>query len=92
MTALPNKRSGSPRGVRAAQRLEPLQGARVANEAGPLLMLAAEMADAGVAMTRESLRRRFPQASEAELDSIVAEVAARRPLDGPGVRAAWPRR
>ena len=61
-------------------------------ETAKRLMLAAEMADVGTSMTRESLRRRFPKASEAELDRMLAEAAERRPLDGPGVPAAWSRR
>ena len=61
-------------------------------ETAQRLMLAAEMADAGVSMTRESLRRRFPEATEAQLERMLREMAERRPLDAPGVFASWPRR
>ena len=61
-------------------------------ETAQRLVLAAEMADAGTSMNRESLRRRYPRASEAELDCMLAEDAERRPLDGPGVPGRWPRR
>jgi len=55
------------------------------------LKLAAEMADAGIMITLESLKRRFPGATEAELKQLLAEAAERRPGDGPGVAGSWPR-
>lgn len=63
-----------------------------ATEAGKRLKLAAEMADSGRAMMRESLKRRFPADSEAEIDARFAAAITDRPGDGPGVVGPWPRR
>jgi len=64
-------------------------------EAGKRLKLAAEMADAGVAMLRESLKRRFPSESDAEIEARVVAILVRRPGaafgDGPGRIGRWPR-
>jgi hypothetical protein len=50
----------------------------------------------GEAMLRQKLKRKYPQASEAEIDTQVREWLERRPGaehgDGVGRPVAWPRR
>src|SRR5262249_7551347 len=60
------------------------------------LELALDLFAAGEAMMRQSLRRRFPGASEAEiqarLDAWLAERPGAEAGDAPGRTVAWPRR
>lgn len=64
-------------------------------EAEKRLLQAFEMADAGISMMRETLRRRFPSADERELDRLVGEWLRHRPGaehgDAEGTRVPWPR-
>ncbi len=66
-----------------------------ATEAGKRILLAAEMADAGVTMMRESLKRRFPDESEEQITARLHQWLLTRPGaefgDGPGVPTSWPR-
>jgi hypothetical protein len=66
-----------------------------ARQAAKRLLQAFEMADAGIAMMRETLRRRFPSADEAELDRRLGEWLRHRPGaehgDAEGKRVSWPR-
>jgi hypothetical protein len=59
------------------------------------LELALEMFEDGVAIQRENLRRRYPRASDAEIERALADWLASRPGaelgDGEGVRGSWPR-
>ena len=45
---------------------------------------AADMADTGVALKRQQLRRRHPNASEAETERSLRSWLHRRAADGPG--------
>jgi hypothetical protein len=56
------------------------------------LRLAAAMQREGTALMRENLRRRHPDASEAELDALLERWLLDRPPDAPGLRVQWPRR
>jgi hypothetical protein len=51
------------------------------------------MADGGVAMKRESLRRLHPEANEDDLENMIhAWLGERLASDGPGLPGVWPRR
>lgn len=60
------------------------------------LRLALDLFTTGEAMMRETLRRRHPRASEAELDALLCTWRLDRPGavdgDGCGTRVPWPRR
>jgi hypothetical protein len=60
--------------------------------AGRRLGLALAMQREGTALMRENLRRRHPDASEAEVDALLVAWLRERPPDAPGRRIAWPRR
>ena len=45
---------------------------------------AAALASEGIALMRQSLRRRNPDADEAEIDRLLAEWLLDRPMDAPG--------
>lgn len=51
-----------------------------------------ELMETGMALQRQNIRRRHPDASEAEIDRLFDEWLLERPLDGPGRRIDWPRR
>jgi len=55
-----------------------------------------DLFEMGQAMLRQKLRRKHPEASEAEIEAKVREWLHRRPGaeygDGVGVPVAWPRR
>jgi hypothetical protein len=55
-----------------------------------------ELFEVGEAMLRQKLRRKYPQATEAEIEAYVQEWLERRPGaehgDGVGRPVAWPRR
>lgn len=53
---------------------------------------ALELMETGMALQRQNIRRRHPDASEAEIDRLFDEWLLERPLDGPGRRVDWPRR
>ena len=55
------------------------------------LLLAATMQREGTALMRENLRRRHPQATSLEIDSLLERWLLDRPLDGPGREVPWPR-
>lgn len=56
------------------------------------LRLALAMQREGTEMMRRTLRRRHPEASEAEVDALLdASLLAREP-DAPGRVISWPRR
>jgi hypothetical protein len=46
--------------------------------------IAAELADAGLAIKRQSLRRMHPDAPEQEIDELLQQWLVRRPPDSPG--------
>jgi len=48
------------------------------------LLLALEMAEAGIAMVRSRLRREHPGESEAEIDARLGRWLEDRPPDSPG--------
>ena len=58
--------------------------------------IAFELHEAGVDMMRQNLRRRFPDAPEAEIDMRLRAWLHERPGaehgDAEGKRVAWPRR
>lgn len=56
------------------------------------LLLAFAMQEEGLALMRENLRRRHPDATEQELDQLCDAWLMDRPLDAPGRRVPWPRR
>ncbi|WP_437489509.1 hypothetical protein WME75_10845 [Sorangium sp. So ce1014] len=60
------------------------------------LRLAFELHDAGVALMRQNLRRRLPEASETEIDERLADWLRERPGaelgDAEGRPVPWPRR
>lgn len=56
------------------------------------LRLAMTMQQEGTAMMRRTLRRRYPEASEAELDALFDEWLLSREPDAPGRPVSWPRR
>jgi hypothetical protein len=56
------------------------------------LRLASAMQREGNALMRENLRRRHPDASEAELDALFERWLLDRPPDAPGRRVSWPRK
>lgn len=66
-----------------------------AETAADRLERALEMWDDGVCLMRESLRRRHPAASEAELDAKLDAWLTTRPGaehgDAEGIAVAWPR-
>jgi hypothetical protein len=66
--------------------------ARELRAAGARLRLAIAMQRDGTALMRENLRRRNPDAGEAELDALLQGWLRDRPLDAPGRRVPWPRR
>ena len=45
---------------------------------------AAAMADTGVRLMRQTLRRRDPDASDAEIDARLTDWLRERPMDAPG--------
>jgi hypothetical protein len=45
---------------------------------------AARMSEEGIALMRQNLRRRHPEADETEIDRLLAEWRVDRPLDAPG--------
>jgi len=57
------------------------------------LRLTCEMHDLGVAIMRQNLRRRHPDASESQIDAMLTEWLQDRPgaplgdVSGPGIRA-----
>jgi hypothetical protein len=59
------------------------------------LRLALELFDAGEDMMRQTLRRRFPDATDAEIQARLDRWLHERPGaedgDAPGRRVAWPR-
>ena len=55
------------------------------------LRTALAMADAGIRMKRESLRRSHPDASEKDLTRLLQEWLDSKPVDFPGLRRASPR-
>jgi len=56
------------------------------------LLLAFELADLGIALMRENLRRRHPEASPAELDKRMGEwLAGPDPVDRDLRVVPWPR-
>src|SRR5262245_16526348 len=55
------------------------------------LKVAFEMFDLGITMMRQSLRRRNPRATKRQIDDLLAEWLASRPLGVPGRHVAWPR-
>jgi hypothetical protein len=65
-------------------------------DAAKKLRLALDLFDAGVDMMRQTLRRRFPEASDAEIERRIDAWLHERPGaedgDAPGRRVAWPRR
>jgi hypothetical protein len=59
---------------------------------GGRLLLAFEMADLGIALMRENLRRRHPEMSCAELDERMAEwLAGPSPVDVDLRVVPWPK-
>jgi hypothetical protein len=56
------------------------------------LRLAIAMQADGAVLMRENLRRRHPEASEAELDRLFERWLLDRPPDAPGRPVPWPRR
>ncbi|WP_437736273.1 hypothetical protein [Sorangium sp. So ce1335] len=60
------------------------------------LRLACELHDAGVALVRQNLRRRLPEASEEDIDMRLADWLRERPgaefVDAEGRPVPWPRR
>ncbi|WP_437940278.1 hypothetical protein [Sorangium sp. So ce341] len=60
------------------------------------LRLAFELHDAGVALMRQNLRRRLPEASEEDIDERLADWLRERPGaefgDAEGQPVPWPRR
>ena len=63
-----------------------------AASAAEKLRVTLDLADAGMALQRQNLRRRHPGASEAEIDRLFDEWLHDRPPDSPGRRIDWPRR
>ena len=55
------------------------------------LRTALAMADAGIRMKRESLRRAHPEATETEVSRFLQDWLDSKPVDFPGVRGTWPR-
>jgi hypothetical protein len=60
------------------------------------LRIAFDLHEAGVALMRQNLRRRFPEADEGEIDARLAAWLHERPGaefgDAEGLPATWPRR
>ncbi|MEO6629358.1 MAG: hypothetical protein ABIP03_12415 [Aquihabitans sp.] len=46
--------------------------------------IAAELADTGVALMRQNLRRRHPEATTLQIDALLREWLLDRPMDAPG--------
>ena len=65
---------------------------RAAASAAEKLRVAFDLADEGMALQRQNLRRRHPGASEAEIDRLFEEWLCDRPPDSPGRLIDWPRR
>ena len=65
---------------------------RAAASLAEKLRVTLDLADAGMALQRQNLRRRHPGASEAEIDRLFEEWLCDRPPDSPGRRIDWPRR
>ena len=65
---------------------------RAAASLAEKLRAALDMADEGLALQRQNLRRRHPGASEAEIDRLFGEWLHDRPPDSPGRLIDWPRR
>lgn len=57
---------------------------------GAGLRAALEALELGCAMLQEQLRRENPKATEEEIEALFLKYMAERPLDGPGVRRAFP--
>jgi len=68
--------------TRAASILEP------GGSAG--LRAALEALELGCAMLQEQLRRENPEASDEEIEALFLKYMTERPLDGPGLRRAFP--
>lgn len=65
---------------------------RSAEAAAARLRAAFEMHDTGMKLQRQNLRRRNPDASEAEIDRLFEQWLHDRPPDCPGRRIEVPRR
>lgn len=63
-----------------------------AEAAAARLRVAFEMHDTGMQLQRQNLRRRNPDASEAEIDRLFEQWLDDRPPDCPGRRIELPRR
>lgn len=65
------------------------------DETAARLEMALEMFEDGVLIMRENIRRRYPDASSAEVEDRLATWLAERPGaelgDGDGVPGRWPR-
>lgn len=65
----------------------------MSNAAVERLRLAIEMADAGIALMRQNLKRRFPNESDEQIDRRLSAWLRERPGaddgDAPGVRRSW---
>jgi hypothetical protein len=53
--------------------------------------MAFDLQAAGLEMMRQNLRRRYPDATEAEITARLNEWLSNRPPDAPGRRVPWPR-
>ena len=56
------------------------------------LRAALELQETGLKLQRQNLRRRHPDASEAEIDRLFRQWLHDRPGDSAGRRIEWPRR
>lgn len=58
---------------------------------GLRLLLAAQMADAGLAMMRQTFKRQHPDEADPEIEARLAAWLRSRAADGDGVAGTWPR-
>ncbi|MEP7214767.1 MAG: hypothetical protein ABI782_00855 [Anaerolineaceae bacterium] len=69
-----------------------MTGKRLVDDPATKLRTALAMADAGVAMKRESLRRSHPEATDEEISKLLHEWLGSKRSDFPGVVGTWPRK